>query len=165
MNLAEWATLSDAERRRVVVEWHHNWRELELDLGDVSRAAAQALEKELEAIPEVTHVAVGIGEIVECPDSPLRVSMPVLCVCTTLHGSQQLENLPSGFSGFQVRQDNFGDKRDAFLASLICCLREFKGFDENQALEWIKHWGDRLSPGPNLLIDALEGGCLGHRSL
>ena len=113
--------------------------------------AAQSLGKKLKKIPEVTHVTIGSGEIIHWLAPGIPVLMLILRVCTSSPESQKIKNLPSRFGGFRVEQLNLGDKRDAFLATLKCCLKELKGWNETKTMKWVKQRD---------LIDALQGGCL-----
>src|SRR4051812_1905414 len=119
MNLAEWATLSEDEQRRKVAQWYKDGPASAWDYHDLATKAAKALENELKDLPEVMHVHVGGGETVDLIYPAIPV-MLVLNVCTSLHGSSQVLNLPPCFAGFRVVHLNLGDKRDAFIKTLKC---------------------------------------------
>lgn len=158
MNLVEWANISENQRHQLVVEWHKNWSNSDWDYLDLAEEAAQAFEKELKAIPEVRHVRVAAGETIGSLDSVTPIHMFILNVWISLPESQRLEKLPTWFAGFRVEQFSFGDQRDAFLATLKCCFKQLKGWNETETMNWVKNWGQNSSREENRLIDALEGG-------
>jgi hypothetical protein len=145
MRLEEWIGLSPESRRKLVVRWIEN------DEGEkyqgMANKAADALKTELFGIGDITNVQLGGGDVIYVhPDFPgIEERELVLEVCTALRGCPRLDQVPSTFAGFSVRQVHLGDKREAFLNTWKRLFKELKGWDEATTLKWTEQFENKLT--------------------
>jgi hypothetical protein len=143
MDPTEWASLPEANQRKLVRDWYMEglWGDYHL----MAERAAHRLREELSSFVEVSNVVCGPGAEIQPLNAVGGIQELSLYVYTVLPESSRFkQQLPSRFAGFSVQQLDMQPHRDAYLNTWKRLFRELKGWNDDQTSRWAEQWIDAL---------------------